>query len=122
MATKINGQNTKMAGRFSTKLLHSIQALATTLSEFAPTLALDCGARATEPLPALLADCSGRAERLVRVGLCENAVSADTAAKPRGERLLVGEGAGQWFDSRLRAKNVGVIAWGIPITRIRIHL
>ncbi len=62
-------------------------------SESDLTLALNHGPRPPEPLPALLADKRACAKRLIQVRLREDAVSADAAAKPRGERLLVGEGA-----------------------------
>jgi hypothetical protein len=50
--------------------------------------------RPPEPLPTLLADELSRTERLVQSVLGIDPVSADTAAKPRGMRLLVGEAGG----------------------------
>jgi len=73
------------------------------------TLALDRGGRATEPLPALVADKIGRAERSEELVFHRDPVSADTAAKPCGERLLVGERAGV-HGTKLRREQFGVAA------------
>lgn len=70
----------------------SVSRCAAAFSESNSTLALSRGAQASEPLPALLADQSGRAEGLIGLGLRKNAVPTNATAKPGGEGLLVGKG------------------------------
>jgi hypothetical protein len=69
-------------------------------------LPLDYGTVAAEPLPALLADGITSVEGIVQLILHCDPVSAETAAKPGGERLLVGERAGiHW--PKLRREQFG---------------
>src|SRR5437868_4701029 len=70
---------------------------------------LDKVAVPPEPLPALVADSLGRAERLVQLGLSEDTVAADAATQPGREWLLIGEGRGI-HRPELRREKLGVTA------------
>jgi len=72
-------------------------------------LPFDRGARATEPLAALLANGLAGAKWVVELRFREDAVSAYAAAKPGGERLLVGERTGI-HGTKLRGEQFGVAA------------
>ena len=87
----------------------SVARYVAAISEVNLTLALDYGAWAAEPLAALLADKVGGTERVVELRLGKDAVATDAAAKPRGERLLVGEAAGV-HRTEFRREQLGVAA------------